>query len=233
MSADMEQNATDDERLAAWLGDSDDEQKPGKVLEMLDLRYQTGPSEAQITAALENLDRRLDETEEGIIYYNYLDDQRVGKLFIGMTDHGLVSLQFVDTEDEFRARIEQRTQASIVHAPVKLKEATQQVGEYLRGERGAFQLPVDLSSMTPFQQTVLNEVSKVPRGEVVTYGDLARRIGKPRAARAVGQALGSNPVPIVVPCHRVIASDGSLGGYSGRRGVETKEALLTLEGAWL
>ena len=200
-----------------------------KVLEMIDLRYQTGPSDSQISAALENLDRRLDDAEEGIVYYSYLDDQRVGKMFVGMTDHGLVSLQFVDTEDEFRTRIDQRR---IVYAPGKLEEATQQVGEYLRGERGAFQLPVDLSSMTTFQQTVLNEVSKVPRGEVVTYGDLARRIGKPRAARAVGQALGSNPVPIVVPCHRVIASDGSLGGYSGRRGIKTKEALLTLEGAW-
>jgi len=229
MSVDMEQNATNDAGLAAWLGDSDDEQKPGKVLEMIDLRYQTGPSNSQISAALENLDRRLDDAEGGTIYYSYLDDQRVGKLFVGMTDHGLVSLQFVDTEDEFRARIEQRR---IVYAPEKLEEATQQVGEYLSGERKAFQLPVDLSGMTPFQQTVLNEVSKVPRGEVVTYGDLARRIGKPRAARAVGQALGSNPVPIVVPCHRVIASDGSLGGYSGRRGIKTKEALLTLEGAW-
>ncbi len=227
---DMERKVIDDAGLAAWLGDSDDEQKPDKVLEMIDLRYQTGPSDAQITAALENLERRLDETEEDIVYYNHLDDQRVGKLFIGITDHGLVSLQFVDTEDEFRARIEQRR---VVYAPEKLEEATQQVGEYLRGERGTFQLPVDLSSMTPFQQTVLNEVSKVPRGEVVTYGDLAKRIGKPRAARAVGQALGSNPVPIVVPCHRVIASDGSLGGYSGRRGVKTKETLLTLEGAWL
>ncbi|MFA9405166.1 MAG: methylated-DNA--[protein]-cysteine S-methyltransferase [Anaerolineales bacterium] len=229
MSVDMEQNATNDAGLAAWLGDSDDEQKPGKVLEMIDLQYQTGPSDSQISAALENLDRRLDDAAEGIVYYSYLEDQRVGKLFVGMTDHGLVSLQFVDTEDEFRARIEQRR---IVYAPGKLEEATQQVGEYLRGERKAFQLPVDLSGMTPFQQTVLNEVSEVPRGEVVTYGDLARRIGKPRAARAVGQALGSNPVPIVVPCHRVIASDGSLGGYSGRRGIKTKEALLTLEGAW-
>jgi len=229
MSADIERNATDDEGLAAWLGDSNDEQRSDKVLEMLDLKYQSGPSDAQVEAALENLDLRLDENGEGIVYYSFMDDQSVGKLFIGMTDHGLVSLQFVDTEDEFRARIEQRR---IVYAPERLVGATQQVGEYLRGERKAFQLPVDLRRMTPFQQTVLNEVSEVPRGEVVTYGDLARRIGKPRAARAVGQALGSNPVPIVVPCHRVIASDGSLGGYSGRRGIETKEALLTLEGSW-
>ncbi len=231
MSAYMERNGIEDAGFAAWLGDSEDEQIPDKALEILDLRYQTGPSDAQVTVALENLDRRLHEAGEGIVYYSYLDDQRVGKLFIGLTDHGLVSLQFVDTEDEFRARIEQRTQALIVYAPEKLEEATQQVEEYLSGERGAFELPVDISSMTPFQQTVLDEVAKVPRGEVVTYGELAKRIGKPRAARAVGQALGSNPVPIVVPCHRVIASDGSLGGYSGRRGVETKATLLTLEGA--
>ena len=117
MSADMEQNATNDAGLVAWLGDSDDEQKPGKALEMIDLRYQTGPSDSQISAALENLDRRLDDAEEGIVYYSYLDDQRVGKMFVGMTDHGLVSLQFVDTEDEFRTRIEQRT---VVFAPERL-----------------------------------------------------------------------------------------------------------------
>ncbi|MCJ7825796.1 MAG: MGMT family protein, partial [Anaerolineales bacterium] len=68
-------------------------------------------------------------------------------------------------------------------------------------------------------------------GEYLTYGELARRIGRPGAARAVGQALGSNPIPVLIPCHRVLASDGSLGGYSGRGGVRTKEALLRLEGA--
>ncbi len=230
MSADMERNGIGDAGLAAWLGDSDDEPMPDKALDMLDSRYRSGPSDVQVAAALENLERRLEEAEDDIVYYSYLNDQHVGKLFIGRTDRGLVSLQFVDTEDEFRARIEGRT---VVYAPEKLNDVSEQLGEYLRGERSSFQLPVDLSGMTPFQQAVLNEVARVPRGEVVTYGELARRIGKPRAARAVGQALGRNPVPIVVPCHRVIASDGSLGGYSGRRGIETKEALLSLEGAWV
>ena len=85
--------------------------------------------------------------------------------------------------------------------------------------------------MTPFQRIVLDAIQKVPSGETISYGGLARRIGKPGAARAVGRALGSNPIPIIIPCHRALAADGSLGGYSGRGGVRTKQALLTLEGA--
>jgi methylated-DNA-[protein]-cysteine S-methyltransferase len=105
------------------------------------------------------------------------------------------------------------------------------VGEYLSGRRTAFDVPVDLSRMTAFQQEVLAAACQIPRGQVRTYSDLARQIGRPKAARAVGQALGSNPVPIVVPCHRVLAADGSLRGYSGGGGIATKARLLRLEGA--
>jgi methylated-DNA-[protein]-cysteine S-methyltransferase len=87
--------------------------------------------------------------------------------------------------------------------------------------------------LTTFQRKVLLTVAEVPRGEFTTYAELAKRIGQPKAARAVGQALGSNPMPLVLPCHRVLASDGSMGGYSGRGGVKTKEKLLRLEGARL
>ncbi len=89
-----------------------------------------------------------------------------------------------------------------------------------------------MSALTPFQKAVLSAISQVPAGETTSYGGLARRIGKPGAARAVGRALGSNPIPIIIPCHRALAADGSLGGYSGRGGVQTKQALLALEGAW-
>jgi methylated-DNA-[protein]-cysteine S-methyltransferase len=105
--------------------------------------------------------------------------------------------------------------------------------QYLQGRRRTFDLPVDLRHLTPFQQRVLHAAQAVPRGQVSTYGQIARRIGRPRAARAVGQALGSNPIPIVIPCHRVLASDGSLHGYSGRGGIKTKAWLLRLEEARL
>jgi methylated-DNA-[protein]-cysteine S-methyltransferase len=94
-----------------------------------------------------------------------------------------------------------------------------------------FELPVDLDRLTPFQVTVLQAARSIPSGSVWTYGQLARTIGSPKASRAVGQALGRNPVPIVIPCHRVVASDGSLGGYSGGGGLQSKRFLLGLEGA--
>ncbi len=92
------------------------------------------------------------------------------------------------------------------------------------------ELSVDLSSITPFQRSVLKETSNIPRGQVATYAEIAKRIGKPKAVRAVGQALRRNPIPIAVPCHRVIASDGTLGGYAGKLGDKRKVALLRLEG---
>ncbi len=93
---------------------------------------------------------------------------------------------------------------------------------------GAFPLPLDLRG-TPFQQQVWRELRKVPYGQTVSYGELARRVGRPGAVRAVGQAVGANPIPIIVPCHRVVGADGSLVGYGG--GLEIKSALLRLEGA--
>jgi methylated-DNA-[protein]-cysteine S-methyltransferase len=87
--------------------------------------------------------------------------------------------------------------------------------------------------MSEFQRRVLNIALKIPRGKVLTYGDVAKAIGKPQASRAVGQALGHNPVPIVIPCHRVLGADGSLHGYSAGGGLQTKAWLLQLEGAVL
>ncbi len=83
---------------------------------------------------------------------------------------------------------------------------------------------------TPFQQKVWREIAKIPKGKVITYKELARRVGKPKAVRAVANAVGANPIPIKIPCHRVIRSDGSLGGYSGKGGIKTKRKLLLSEG---
>ena len=100
--------------------------------------------------------------------------------------------------------------------------------DYLAGRLRKFDLPIDLSLLTPFQRLVLEATAEVGYGEVTTYGEIARRIRRPKASRAVGNALSRNPVPIVIPCHRVIASDGTLGGYS--TGLSFKQALLALEG---
>lgn len=126
------------------------------------------------------------------------------------------------------------TQIQIEGAPGTLRDdehpllarARNQLEEYFRGERDSFDLPLDLKG-TPFELTVWRILQKIPYGETISYAELARRCGSPRACRAVGRANGKNPAAIVVPCHRVIASSGTLGGYSA--GIAYKEWLLELE----
>ncbi|MCZ6879291.1 MAG: methylated-DNA--[protein]-cysteine S-methyltransferase [Acidobacteria bacterium] len=108
-----------------------------------------------------------------------------------------------------------------------VNKAIEQLSGYFEGKRRVFEMPLDLRG-TAFQLRVWNELLKIPYGSTVSYGEVARRIGKPRASQAVGAAVGRNPVPIVVPCHRVIGQDGSLVGFAG--GLATKEKLLELEG---
>lgn len=213
---------------SAWLGDDDHQLVPEPLTEALDRLYTSGPNETSIAAAQIKLDRAL---KAEVVYYDYVPESPIGAFFVGVSARGVVALSFAESEDRFRDWLQHRVRATLVREPSKLREVVSQVLDYLEGRRKDFTFEYDLRSLTPFQRNVLTTVQKVPRGEYLTYGDLARRIGKPGAARAVGQALGSNPIPILIPCHRVLASDGSLGGYSGRGGVRTKEALLRLEGA--
>jgi methylated-DNA-[protein]-cysteine S-methyltransferase len=112
-----------------------------------------------------------------------------------------------------------------------LDAVRRELDRYFEGRRFTFETRVDLSDVTPFQQRVLRETAKVPAGEVTTYTEVAARAGRPRAARAAGNALHDNPIAIIVPCHRVLRGDGSLGGYAG--GLPAKEWLLKHEGALL
>ncbi|MGZ5887543.1 MAG: methylated-DNA--[protein]-cysteine S-methyltransferase [Ramlibacter sp.] len=110
-----------------------------------------------------------------------------------------------------------------------LRKAIAQLDEYFAGTRTSFDLPLDLQGGTAFQQSVWQALLAVPRGGCTSYGELGRRLGAPRAARAIGAAVGRNPLSVVVPCHRVLGTDGSLTGYAG--GLDRKTALLRLEGA--
>ena len=110
--------------------------------------------------------------------------------------------------------------------PTVLKETASQLEEYFAGERTEFDVPMELDG-TPFQKEVWAELSRIGYGETISYGELARRVGRPRGPRAVGQANGHNPIPIIVPCHRVLAGNG-IGGYGG--GLKVKRALLAIEG---
>ncbi|MBY8342729.1 methylated-DNA--[protein]-cysteine S-methyltransferase [Streptomyces spinosirectus] len=161
-------------------------------------------------------------------------DTEIGPLLLAATREGLVNVVFHAT-DPVRGkaldRLASRLGAEPVEAPDSplLAEAIRQVRAYFAGERRDFELPLDWSLISGFNRQVLRELaSGVPYGAVVGYGDLAGRVGQPGAAQAVGTAMGSNPLPVVVPCHRVVESDGGIGGFGG--GLETKRKLLALEG---
>lgn len=153
-----------------------------------------------------------------------------GAIRAAATDRGLARVAWQEEGDgAFVAELEERfPDAPVVPDPEGLREVERQLSEYFRGDREAFDLPVDLDPVSEFDRRVLRAAAGLDFGEVVTYGELARRIGRPRAARAVGGALGRNPVPVVVPCHRIVRGDGGLGGYGS--GVEYKERLLRIEG---
>ncbi|MGW5457615.1 methylated-DNA--[protein]-cysteine S-methyltransferase [Streptomyces sp. NPDC003996] len=158
----------------------------------------------------------------------------IGPLMLAATGDGLVNVVFHAT-DAVRDRALERLAARLGAAPVEdpdsplLAEAIRQLRAYFAGERHDFDLPLDWSLISGFNRQVLRELaSGVPYGTVVGYGDLAGRVGQPGGAQAVGAAMGANPLPVVVPCHRVVESDGGIGGFGG--GLETKRQLLALEG---
>ena len=169
---------------------------------------------------------------EGVLDVAFdVTDSPIGPLLVAATDRGLCRVSF-DAEPERSAEALARTHGlRVLRAPRALDAARRELDEYFEGRRREFDLAVDLTALPPFQQLVLDELQRVAYGNTDTYGGLAARIGRPRAARAVGGALNRNPVPIVVPCHRVVGSGGRLVGYAG--GLERKEALLQLEGALL
>jgi methylated-DNA-[protein]-cysteine S-methyltransferase len=154
----------------------------------------------------------------------------LGELFIAVSRQGLCAVEFGRSEKYFLARF---AAARAEKNATAIKPAIEQLKEYFAGRLSEFSIPVDLSALTPFQRKVLATTSRIPLGQVRSYQQVANEMGCSKSSRPVGQSLGRNPVPIVIPCHRVIASDGSLGGYSGGSGLKAKRFLLQLEGAVL
>lgn len=153
------------------------------------------------------------------MYYCYLDTP-IGELLLAGEDGALAMIGFPT------GSMRRDPEADWIYNEKPLATARQQLEEYFAGARKDFDLPLTLAG-TEFQVSVLKALLEIPYGETVSYGDIAKRIGRPRAVRAVGAANGRNPIPIVVPCHRVIGSSGDLTGFGG--GLDTKEALLRLE----
>jgi len=162
----------------------------------------------------------------------------VGRLLVVQTAHGVCRIAFAfEPEDRILADVAARIGPRVVASRDATAAARDALAAYLEGEDTELDVPVDLALVrTPFQRTVLEGLRRVPRGSVTTYGELAVAIGRPKATRATGTALGRNPVPIVVPCHRVLPRGGGVGGYGGSvgsylAGPRVKRALLELEGA--
>jgi methylated-DNA-[protein]-cysteine S-methyltransferase len=164
---------------------------------------------------------------EGLVDVRYdIVDTPIGELLVAATDRGLARIHFdVDGQEEVLARLFGNR---VLRSPID--DVRRELDEYFEGRRRDFDLPLDLR-VVPFNAEVLGELARVPYGTTTTYGALAAKVGRPRAARAIGTVMNRNPIPIVLPCHRVIGANGSLTGYGG--GLDRKLQLLQLEGAIL
>ena len=180
------------------------------------------------------VDRRFRDAAaaEGLVDAAYdVVDSPIGPLLVGATSRGLCRISF-DAAAEPNSELERLAGLfgpRVLRVSGRLDAVRRQLDDYFEGRRRAFELEVDLTGVPAFQQEVLRKLALVPYAETSTYGGLAVRVGRPKAARAVGGALNRNPVPIVLPCHRIVGASGSLVGYAG--GLERKRALLDLEGA--
>ena len=175
---------------------------------------------------------RAAAADQGLLDVAYdVIESPLGDLFVGVSDRGLCVISYEADPDAQVERLARGFGSRVLRSPRPIDPARRQLGEYFEGKRRRFDLEVDLRLTRDFGRTVLEELGRVPFGEVTTYGALAAKAGKPRAARAVGTIMNRNPLPIVMPCHRVVGANGSLVGYAG--GLERKQTLLRLEGALL
>jgi methylated-DNA-[protein]-cysteine S-methyltransferase len=157
-------------------------------------------------------------------------DTPTGPLLVGMTGRGLARISFDPDPDALEDQLARSFGTRVLRVPSAVDGVRRQLDEYFEGRRHAFDVDVDLRLATSdFSRAVLAQLRRVPYGELTTYGALAQRAGKPRAARAVGTIMNRNPIPIVLPCHRVVGASGALVGYGG--GLERKQQLLALEGS--
>jgi methylated-DNA-[protein]-cysteine S-methyltransferase len=168
---------------------------------------------------------------EGLADVSYATaESPFGTLLVAATGRGLVRVAFPEEDvDSVLERLARGVSPRIVEAPAPLDPVRRELDEYFSGRRREFELDLDWTLVGPFGRRVLKVTSEIPYGGVQSYGEVAADAGSPRGSRAAGNALGSNPIPIVIPCHRVLRTGGALGGYGG--GLERKRWLLELEGA--
>jgi O-6-methylguanine DNA methyltransferase len=160
------------------------------------------------------------------IYYSCFNSHLLRKVFVASTERGVCFVDFVRTEEAFLKRLTERFPGKIVRNDRKNRIVLNQLKRYLKGELQRFDCKLDFRG-TPFQKKVWSALAKIPYGRTRSYGDIAQAIGQPKAFRAVGNANGRNSIPLIIPCHRVIASNGGLGGFG--HGIKVKKQLLDFE----
>jgi methylated-DNA-[protein]-cysteine S-methyltransferase len=165
------------------------------------------------------------------IFIGHTGSTPIGDLWVAVTENGLIAVQFPSAYEAFTAWLQKRQGTTIYFAPQEVEQALTQLREYASGRRKVFDLPIDWLVLREFQRKVLKATFAIPYGETRTYKEIAQEIGSPRGARAVGRAEATNPMPVVLPCHRVIGVDRKLHGYGAGDGLDTKVRLLQLEGA--
>lgn len=163
------------------------------------------------------------------ISFRTIATPQLGLFGVGFSDQGLARVSFLDTPEQFAQELDTTMKAKAAPHDERVIDLLGQIQDYLEGKRKKFEVEIDWSGMTEFQREALQATFRIPYGETRTYGEIAAMIGRPRAARAVGRAEATNPLTIVVPCHRVLGADGQLHGYSGAQGLKTKAWLLELE----
>jgi len=167
---------------------------------------------------------------EGLLDVAYTTcDSPLGQLLLAATPKGLATIAYPDNDpDEVLEDLAARISPRVLEAPARLDRVRRELDEYFEGRRRSFEVPLDLSRVRGFSRRVLEATARIGFGEQSTYREVATAAGSERAVRAAGNALGANPVPVIVPCHRVLRTGGGLGGYTG--GLERKRLLLEVEG---
>ena len=181
-------------------------------------------------AALERFAQRAESDGLLDVAYTTLETP-VGDLLVAATRRGVVRISYLDwfDRDATLATLAERVSPRVIESPARLDGLRRELDEYFEGRRREFEVPLDRALLGPFARKVLGRTAKIPYGQVSTYSEVAAAAGSPRASRAAGNALARNPIPIVIPCHRVLRSGGGMGGYAG--GLDRKARLLALEGA--
>jgi len=165
------------------------------------------------------------------IFIGHTDLTPFGDVWVAVSENGLIAVEFPATQAGFTAWLQKHHAAEVEFAPEEVTEVIRQLREYAAGERKKFTIQIDWGVLNDFQRKALKATFEIPYGEVRTYQQVAALVGSPRGARAVGRAEATNPMPIVLPCHRVVGADKKLHGYGAGNGLETKTWLLQLEGA--